>query len=79
MRKESSLQQDGQQDYMYEQHTIDSPVSITNRVMSRRLKVRTSWANCWRCAKSDLIAVRSLNAGEPCSEMERHVAFHWNG
>lgn len=32
-------------------------------------KVRTSWAKCWRCRGCEIISVRWLRAGEPCSEM----------
>lgn len=34
MGKEASLQEEGQQDYMYEQHAIDSSVIITNGLMA---------------------------------------------
>jgi hypothetical protein len=33
MKRETSLQEDGQQDYMYEQDTIDLSVMITNGLL----------------------------------------------
>jgi hypothetical protein len=63
---------------MYEQHAIDSSVMVTNGLMEdgTRSERHGQMLAVHRCANSDLIVMRSLNAGEPCSEMERHITLH---